>query len=316
MTEIYLGSKEDQNYIRGYLENIRQLYPIELFTLPQQVSLEEISKSQGNNLIDGDLFWQLVNKAKNTLQADYHKHFFEVIDPTRYFFGISEKQNAIGGFHSKWSVGYHYFYHAGFVVVLNPVRVQDVRVRTIEAVRSYLHDSLHHSTFRSFRRVILEPKTREEAKYSVPRVYREQYGFNFRDSTGLSYSEKGLTTLVPRAINLNLLMDGITVILATRLIKNQITLLNNLSSFDDVILKEVIGELFHIPDYGHAQKFFDSVVRPSQMFIDHWGGEAFLKIAFTAMMTGELNPLKSYFNQRYGEEGAWEKVFKRPEFKI
>ncbi|MDQ3014685.1 MAG: hypothetical protein M3Q73_02390 [bacterium] len=313
MIEVYLGDEESRRYVQTYLGNIRQLYPSELFTLPKVITLEEATR-EITGLIDGKLFWELVNTATNILRAEYSSEF-GILNPKRYYYGIPESTSAVGGFHSKWSVGYHQLYHAGFVVMLNPAVVTDIRVRTAEAVRAYLHDCLHYSTFHSYRRVVLIPKVAAEAKYCEPRVYREQYGFNFRNSEGLSYSDRSLTALVPQAINLNLLMDGIVVNVAASLIKRQLKL-TGLTDFDNGIFHEVIGEPFEVPGYRHAQKFFDAVPKPSQVFIEHWGGDEFLKVAFTAMMTGEVAPLKHYFNLKHGEEGAWEKVFMRPEFRL
>jgi hypothetical protein len=316
MVEAYLGSIEDCHFIRGYLKNIRMLRPVEWFTLPHAISLEEalLTRTTDAPLIDGDLFQRLVNSAIQVLRAEY---FVEIVllNPKRYFFGIPTGSRAIGGFHSKWSVGYHQLYHAGFVVALNPERVQDIIVRTAEAARSYLHDCLHHSTFRSYRRAVTKPRTRAEAKRCEPRVYREQYGFNFRNSEGMSYSSIDITALVPKAINLNLLMDGIVVIVVASIISRESAPIN-LNKFDKGVLYEVIGKPFKVPDYEHAQTFHYGVTKPSQAFISHWGGDAFLRLALTAMMTGELDPLKSYFNRRYGEEGAWEKVFRRPDFNL
>ncbi|UCI07362.1 hypothetical protein [Mesorhizobium sp. B1-1-8] len=307
MIEIYEGNEENRTYIQRYLNNIRSLAPFAIVTLPNYATVANIIESGEFPHIDIDLFWNAVNRAKAIIQDEYSEEF-SLIDPRRYIFGISEKPTALGGFHSKWSVGYHQLYQAGFGVLLNPSRVKDVRVRTAEAVRSYLHDCLHYSSFHLYAIRPHKSLTASEAKRSEPKVYRRQYGFSFRNCEGVAYSDKELTARVPNAINLNLLMDGIVMITAGSLIKRLFTV-ENLTPFDRSVFAEVIGEPIEASGYEHALKFFQSVTRPTQLFIEKWGGDEFLKIAFQAMMTGLVDPLKTYFERKHGEDGAWENTF-------
>jgi hypothetical protein len=208
MTETYLGPVEDQRYIKTYMRNIRRANPICIATLPDPITL---SDPRINEAVDINLFWKLVAKCLRLCRRRYGVRVLR-LKAERYYTAQPPEPDAPGGFHDPHSLGYQYWYHVAFLVTLNR-RLISRKLGTIGIVRDYLHDCLHHSTFRSFRIAHRLPApSHESAKHHVPEVYREQYGINFRDKDGLSYSSPLLTKESPRTINLNLLMDGVVVL--------------------------------------------------------------------------------------------------------
>ena len=189
MREVYLESDEDQRYIRTYLGNIRQLDPIEIATLPNPITLASPSFGEIINL---DRFWDVVTRILDECEKRYGIRL-DSLKPERYYTSQPIEDTDMGGFYSPHSLGYQYWYHGAFVVTLNQ-RIASKELRTLEFIRDFLHDCFHFSTFVSFRRVLRTPaKSPAVAKHCVPEVYREQYGINFRNEEGLSYSSPTLT---------------------------------------------------------------------------------------------------------------------------
>lgn len=212
LNEAYLGSPEDQRYIKAFLALVRSIDPIEISTTATFFRLSEREKLK--DLIDYDVFLDIINQANGLIMNDYSGAYHSIAYD-RYLVGVA-MDDGMGGFHDERSFGYHFYYSAGFVLLMNPGIVKNKIVRTVELARNYLHDCLHHSTFRSFRRRDNFPaKDSKAAKISLPEFYREQYGINFRNQEGISYSSVNLTKKSPQAINLNLLMDGAVVLTAT-----------------------------------------------------------------------------------------------------
>lgn len=194
MNEQYLGPEADRAYTATYLENIRKLDPIEIATLTDPVSLADNDRISA--VVDVDRFWEVSQRVITGLKEHYGVGI-DLVRPERYYTALPPEVGAVGGFHDHRSLGYQYWYHASFVVMLGGMISKELR--TIELLRNFTHDCLHHSTCRSFRRAIRIPaKSPGEAKHRVPEVYREQYGINFRNQDGLSYSSN-LKKIHPRA---------------------------------------------------------------------------------------------------------------------
>jgi hypothetical protein len=126
-------------------------------------------------------------------------------DATRVWVGISAHPNVgfFGGFYHP-NQGYRYLQQIA-VTSLSGVlscHTVDRMLRTLELLRAYAHDTLHHHTYRLFL-----PTTAGES--TTRSFYRFQYGINFRRSDGQSYSAKdAIRTTTTR--NLGNIMEAAT----------------------------------------------------------------------------------------------------------
>lgn len=313
MKEVYLGTEQDQQYIRTYLKNIRQLDPIEIATLPNPINL---SSPFIEEVVDIEWFWTVVIRCLEKCEERYSIHI-DPLRPERYYIAQPPKADVIGGFNSPHSLGYQYWYHAVFVVILNQQLVSK-KLRTVELARNFLHDCFHHSTLRSFRRAIRLPAVSlEAAKHRVPEVYREQYGINFRNQDRLSYSSPDLTAQSPETINLNILMDGVIVSVVAELMREVVgSAAQGANTLENEIRKEIFLEPFAASILPRAYNFYKTVILPSKLFIEYWGDKGFITLVLQTMVSGELLAIKRFFEECTGVRNAWEKKFKRPEFQL
>jgi len=314
MNERILGNRRDRAFVSQYLAYMRSSVPVELLVAPGSRTLSECAET-ASALVDLDCFEEVVATAASAIRAS-HGSEFKLIAPERYYVA-SPSAHDIGGFHSPLSVGYSTLWRAASAVALNVGIVPSARVRAVELARTYLHDSLHHSTFCSFRVLRWSPQSSAQAKLLLPSVYREQYGFNFRNSAGKSYSSPNLTWRSPWAINLNLLMDGtVSMVVAQSLAPLRLSQLvkptgkHEKAVLDDVALRSQ-GRA-RVEGWGTDHYF--EVVRPAKAFIEYWGGTHFLELLVRAMFTGELEALRKHVDTRYGGAGAWERLFKQSSF--
>lgn len=312
-TEVYLGKESDRKYMKEYLELIRKVDPVEIATVPNPVKMSELHRN--SEVIDSELFASFVDEGLKHIEQKYGVKIEEVPLEKCY---IAERSgpNTFGGFHDGKSLGYQYWHEASFTMTLNS-SLFSREMRTIELARNYIHDCLHHSTFRSFRRAFRTPaETRTKAKHRTPEIYREQYGINFRDKDGFSYSSANLTEQVPNAINLNLLMDGVVVALTAEALKINSQNIHPENELEVEMLKEILLYDFNNELLPRQTKFFNSVTSPSLRFIEHWGGEEFIQLVLQAMCTGKLDDIKRYFEEKTGVKDAWEKIFMQLNFKL
>ena len=112
MNEVYLGSEEDQQYIRTYLSSIRQLDPIEITTIPNPIRLTDPLAEQ---LVDIPWLWEMVSRCLEACERRYAVRISQ-LEACRYYTGISPQDDDVGGFYSPYSLGYQYWYEATFVV--------------------------------------------------------------------------------------------------------------------------------------------------------------------------------------------------------
>lgn len=311
MKEIYLGTEEDQHFIRDYLRIMRSITPYEMFLTRNVASLKELEAS-GGDTFDFEFFEELVRYATKCMHDEYSQEF-ELIPASRYFIGEVGGEDW-GGFHSEKAVGYHHVFRSGFAVSLNCEKFPNPKLRTLELARNYLHDSIHHSTFCSFRRLIRAPLRRMDTKRVMPEVYRMQYGINFRNVSGISYSSPKATHRVPAAINLNLLMDGVGVDAISVILNrtNAADVVSLPSAEAEQVFNEVLLQVKQDEPSKWGEDFYFEVIAPSRMFVEHWGSDGFRKLILRAMLEGDLAPLHKYWNDRHGREDAWERVFRQP----
>ncbi|KKU58017.1 MAG: hypothetical protein UX81_C0026G0004 [Parcubacteria group bacterium GW2011_GWA2_47_12] len=314
MNEVYLGPESDQKYIATYLGGIRELDPIEIATLPKPIKLSDTLHMK--RLIDIGRFWEITRQCIVECEQKYSVSI-TTVQPERYYTAQPTEADTIGGFHDPRSLGYQYWYHASFVLTLNE-RLVLKEIRTLELIRNFLHDCFHHSTFRSYRRAMRFPAASTGiSKHRVPEVYREQYGINFRDKDGCSYSSAELTRHSPETINLNLLMDGVVIMVVSELMHNANKWLPaHTSGLERAIVNEIFLEPFDTALLPHAHSFYVAVTEPSRKFVAHWGGDTPIVLALQAMMSGELGAIKCFFEEKTGTTNVWEKMFKKPGFSI
>ena len=310
MKEVYLGLGADRAYIKSYLENIRSLDPIEITTLPSAICLNDDRIAV---IVNMDQFRGVAYGCLEHMRRQYGVDL-EQVSEERYYITCPPEDTAVGGFHDPRSLGYQYWYHASFVVALNN-RTISPTIRTLEMVRNFLHDCLHHSTFRSYRRAMRVPaRSPSAAKHRVPEVYREQYGINFRNKDGVSYSSPELTARSPEAINLNLLMDGIVVLAVSEALREIVRKAECENELEEMIQREIMLESFDANALSRAHRFAMQVTEPSRKFVEYWGKGEFMSLALQAMMTGDLTAIKHFSEERAGIENAWEKLFRQPDF--
>ncbi|TSC85223.1 MAG: hypothetical protein G01um101417_90 [Parcubacteria group bacterium Gr01-1014_17] len=314
MKEICLGPESDQKYIENYLAGIRALDPVEIATLPEPIKLSDTLRME--RFIDVERFWEITQQCIAECERKYAVSI-TAMQSERYYTAQPPEADSIGGFHDMRSLGYQYWYHASFVLTLNH-RLASKKTRTVELTRSFLHDCFHHSTFRSFRRAIRIPSaSTAEAKRRIPEIYREQYGINFRNKDGFSYSSPELTNRSPETINLNVLMDGIVVAVVGALMHKVCGERQaSANCVDEAIINEIFLQPFDAAILPQASAFYSSVTEPSRKFVEHWGGDTLVILVLKAMMSGDLSLLKNFFEERTGIAHTWEKMFKTPGFSI
>jgi len=310
--EVYLGNESDRRYMKEYLRSIREIDPIEIATVSNPTKLSDIPKN--TELIDIGLFNKLVDSSINDLKKRYGIEI-EKIDLERCYVAEPEDETIIGGFHDLKSLGYQYWYEASFTMIFNSKLVSK-EIRTLELVRNYLHDCLHHSTFRSFKRAFRMPAETNKAKHRVPEIYREQYGINLRNQDGLSYSAPDLTKLSPQAINLNLLMDGVIIIVTSEVAKRLGSEITPKNEIEQELLNEILLAPFNNEILQRHFKFYKNVTEPTQKFIAHWGGDELIKLVLQAMYTGDLKKIKKFFDDKTGKSNSWEGMFMQSDFKL
>ena len=114
-----------------------------------------------------------------------YEHCFP-FDPTRVWVGIQAQPGTefFGGFYHE-DQGYRYFQQIAITSLSGALSCHPVdrTLTTLELIRAYAHDTLHHNSYRLF--------------FPLPHggspgqsFYRFQYGINFRKWNGKSYSAK------------------------------------------------------------------------------------------------------------------------------
>lgn len=130
-----------------------------------------------------------------------HYGSYSLLDPERVWISIGAP-GGFGGFYHE-NQGYRYLQQMA-LFSLSGILCQyplDRTLRTLELIRSYTHDTLHHNTYRLF---LPMPMNQPGASF-----YRAQYGFNFRRWDGATYSSKD-AIYSPTTRNLGNIMEGAT----------------------------------------------------------------------------------------------------------
>jgi hypothetical protein len=301
MNEQYRGTADDVAFIKNYLATARASDERSYLGVLRNVPLARVlADSSGHGMVDVTAFRDVCGYASAALRCRAHE--FILLDENRFFVGVREPSDRRpGGFHDPDARGFQYIHNAGRVVAPTAIQMPHLGIRTLEIVRCYLHDSIHAASFRTFRRVP------EGVSGRFP-IYREQYGFNFRRPSGISYSHPRLTDQVPHAINLNVLMDGLNAIIVSELLRPWVGAFvrAEVSPLEAEALAEIVGQRVA---HRRGSWFFESVVRPTRRFLIYWGEEPLKQLLFAAMMSGKMANLCAYFDSALGARGAWKRLF-------
>jgi hypothetical protein len=112
-------------------------------------------------------------------------------------------------------------------------------------------------------------------------------------------------------------MDGVIVLTVAELMRDASgDMVIDSTALEEEIRKEIFLERFDIAVLPKAHDFHTAVTNPSRLFVERWGGKDFVALVLQAMMNGDLQLLKNFFEENVGMPNAWEKKFRRPEFYI
>ncbi len=289
--------------------------------------LSHILGDLDNDDIDPVLFASIVDEAFRYFQE--MSPDFKLLPLDRYVVRHPSKDDDIGGFHGKGqgnmnAGGYFCYDDMGFGTLLNKDNIPNIRLRTYELARNYLHDSMHASTFRSMR---VGPDGQE---------HRFQYGINFRDFDNTSFSapdgdDEG------RFVNLNIFMEGFIQKIIGDFIREKapedhafFTEPGNGPDNPDVSDREraVWADITEPENSGdvlpEAQPFIDFVMAPTARYMNFWEFEFETKglgsandlrrIYFHAMMSGDLSDLRQAYDDMIGIDNAWDTLFRQDAF--
>lgn len=222
-----------------------------------------------------------------------------------------------GGFHHP-AQGYRHVQMDAAVTVFGdltghtPVSPQ---AAALDLVRSYAHDCLHYATFRRYRLT-----DRGE-------IARVQYGINFRQPDGRTYSAPDVPGDGPTR-NLGIVMEGATDTEATAIARQAaqscgITVADSEADMPGLALADVTGTvtadgieaaLLLDHPYGRALGRFGRTVtlRYSALLseLDAIPADAHSQIT-AAMISGDLAPLEAWLDARHGP-GSFARMFRAP----
>ncbi len=306
--EIYLGTKSDQKFINSYLKEIRTKKPEPLQKIETSSPLSTFMRRSGTEKINFELFQSIENEAEDQLKNIDGR--FNLINPKRYYVCENDDATDIGGFHGKKKGGYLYIHNIGISHLLRRAEIHNYDIITLELARNYIHDSIHASTFRSIR-------TMPVANFTEYKVYREQYGINFRKPDGTSFSSVEATKKSPLSINLNLLMDGVVDHFAEIVVKEQSSSkkIVGTTELESTIINQLFGLGFEETIYSQPIKFLNEVIRPTKLFIDYWDtNQTLFELILRAMFSGDISGVKQFFAGKLNNKDAWDIIFKRPNF--
>lgn len=301
--EHYLGSHDDVAHILEYLRvrRLQALTPEFMTSHLQTVTRAEISSAtrfrtlsefladRDDRCFDYTFFDQAVKMASVCLRERFPK--FSHLSRHSYVIADSKPENgSLGGFYGRFGIGFQYELNFGFSELLDPRCVSDGTLRAYELARNYTHDSFHAATYRSF-------------GWHEGIAFRYQYGINFRLPNGISYSSALSDPAMPFTVNLNALMDGVTVLVTAHAMRAALAPMHSRDKLARDILSEVRGDYRNI-DNDAMLSFADTVVQPAERFLAYWGGEHLLDLVGQTMLDGNLAPLRGYMEGACAEQGG------------
>ncbi|MGH8906788.1 MAG: hypothetical protein ACRD0K_09790 [Egibacteraceae bacterium] len=299
--ERYLGSAAEVQFIAEYLHTLR-MSPLAPQCPIDSRSLSSVFRSAGvHELVDSQLFLYLITAAQSRLRSCAPT--FKLLPLERFYVSTpGSNDDDSGGFHGRHARGFDYIYNFGFAALANPRNISHVEIRTLEVARSYLHDSIHASSYRTFRR-----------RYETPDrpIYRAQYGVNFRRPCGTSYSPRHYVQELPVRLNLGVLMDGLTARAIARSLRPLVADIAaiKLSPEEKTLIADVICDLPSIDPSSSAYRFHRSVTDHVRRFLTFWHSAGFEDTLFKAMISGHMGKLCRHVDRMTCTPGAWKTLF-------
>ena len=224
-----------------------------------------------------------------------------------------------GGFHHP-AQGYRHIQMDAAVTVFGDLTGQtpvSPQAAALDLVRSYAHDCLHYATFRRYRLT-----DRGE-------IARFQYGINFRQPDGRSYSAPDIPGDGPTR-NLGIVMEGATDAEATAIARQAaqscgITGMGPEADMPGLAFADVTGtvtadgiEAALLLDHPYARslgRFGRTVTRRYRALLSELGAtpaDVHSQI-IAAMISGDLAPLEAWLDARHGP-GSFARMFRAPSF--
>jgi hypothetical protein len=224
-----------------------------------------------------------------------------------------------GGFHHP-AQGYRHIQMDAAVTVFGDLTGQppaSPQAAALDLVRSYAHDCLHYATFRRYRLT-----DRGE-------IARVQYGINFRQPDGRTYSAPDTPGDGPTR-NLGIVMEGATDAEATAIARQAalscgITVADSEADMPGLSFADVTGTVTadgiratHLLDHPYARslgRFGHTVTlryRALLSELDASPVDAHGQIV-AAMISGDLAPLQAWLDARHGP-GSFARMFRAPSF--
>jgi hypothetical protein len=222
-----------------------------------------------------------------------------------------------GGFHHP-AQGYRHIQMDAAVTVFGDLTGQtpaSPQAAALDLVRSYAHDCLHYATFRRYRLT-----DRGE-------IARVQYGINFRQPDGRTYSAPDIPGDGPTR-NLGIVMEGATDAEATAIARQTaqscgITGTDVEAGLPGLVLADVTGtvtvggmEAALLLDHPYARsmgRFGRTVTLRYRALLSELGvspADAHSQIV-AAMISGDLAPLEAWLDARHGP-GSFTRMFRAP----
>ncbi|MGH3274711.1 MAG: hypothetical protein ACRDNZ_10400, partial [Streptosporangiaceae bacterium] len=222
-----------------------------------------------------------------------------------------------GGFHHP-AQGYRHVQMDAAVTLFGDLTGQtsvSPQATALDLVRSYAHDCLHYATFRRYRL-----SDRGE-------IARVQYGINFRQPDGRTYSAPDIPGDGPTR-NLGIVMEGATDSEATAIARQTaqscgIIVIGSEAKMPSLAFADVTGTVTadsieaalpldhpYIRSLGRFARTVTLRYRALLSELDGSPADAHSQVV-TAMISGDLAPLEAWLDARHGP-GSFARMFRAP----
>lgn len=280
----------------------------------------------------------LLHEAFDDLAHRLHDYGIgSLLNPSRVWVGITAcpTTNFFGGFYHP-NQGYRYLQQIAVtslsgMLSSHPV---DCNLRTLELLRAYAHDTLHHHTYRLFLPV-------PAGKQSTQRFYRMQYGINFRRWDGQSYSARDAIRATT-TLNLGNIMEAATDQFAHEFVLSLAERSGyHLSSspLEGYLYRDCTGQLTSA-DISHlraierglaqldAPQAFSTYAKNMRLFVQYvtlryrsflaeYGAKddgMLHTLLLKSMLSGKMRELCQYLDGVQGKSGSFRHLFKTPDY--
>lgn len=336
MKERILATGIVKQRIRSELETYREqhaLYVKKEHPLISFVTLEMLAHDpRYTKLVSQPLLCDAFEYLVQRLEKYEECH---LLDPTRVWVGIQTSPHAdfFGGFYHS-NQGYRYIQQVAIVSLsgsLSSCSV-DPTLATLELIRSYIHDTLHHNSYRLF----VPTTSGKDGSF-----YRLQYGINFRKWDGRTYSAKD-SVRATTTRNLGNIMEAAADRFAHELVAflaNTIHYHPDSSLIEDYIFRDCTGQLspadmLHLRNIEKglartdAPTAFQTYLKNMRLFVqyvtmryrsfleefDPMGIHSLHALVVSCMLSGKLKKLCRTLDEIQTVEQSFVKLFKASDY--